>query len=576
MKKKSKIILLLLSLSWQVLLAEQRSDDKPTSWESIKISTVGLSSFQTTIYGNPFSGNYRSILDIMPELSSLTGIRLPVDENGNMNAVAVKFEINKSAKILVGITPREGKESTESSQLRQINFNKGILSDKSVLQNAVSITELPALDVYAVNFAKGEHEISIPSGLNFQIAILGAIPSSQQILFRDARLENASDYPAFYIDGFTENKPLFTIVGGSDNPVVNAGMTGTENIQGGFEAGSAVKINGTYHMFPTERTGEPDMPMSHDRVKTRIGHWTSPDAINWKRQSTILESSGVYALVHEDNPMNDRRSAIWSFNVVFNEEKNKWYGYYLAYTTDKDVEPNHSFGRIWRCESEVEGIEGIRGPYRDMGVIVEPGLDSQLWEGRQGVASFFPFKVGEEWYGFISGAFPFETKEDYPLYGGVKKKAWYVGLAKSKTMEGPWTRMGEDINPLISIHPTFVENPIVSKLPNGVHIAIFDGGPDYLKLPNKIAYTLSKDGVRWSEARYLAIDSHVNKWWMVMRTPLCLIPEGNNIYTIVYTAWVKDQTSEKPNAKTRFNPIGMVKIKLHTEVLEEISKELFY
>lgn len=105
-------------------------------------------------------------------------------------------------------------------------------------------------------------------------------------------------------------------------------------------------------MFPTERAGVKGMPAYHDRVKTRIGHWTSTDAVHWTRQSTILESSGVYALVHEDNPMNDRRSAIWSYMPVFSEENNRWYGFYLAYTTDKEIAPNHSFGRIWRCESE--------------------------------------------------------------------------------------------------------------------------------------------------------------------------------------------------------------------------------
>ena len=73
-------------------------------------------------------------------------------------------------------------------------------------------------------------------------------------------------------------------------------------------------------------------------------------------------------------------------------------------------------------------------------------------------------------------------------------------------------------------------------------------------------------------ARYLAIDSKVKRWWMTMRTPLCLIPEGNDIYTIVYTAWMKDP--RKLNAKTRFNPIGMVKVKLDSVVLEEITNKL--
>ena len=49
-----------------------------------------------------------------------------------------------------------------------------------------------------------------------------------------------------------------------------------------------------------------------------------------------------------------------------------------------------------------------------------------------------------------------------------------------------------------------------------------------------------------------------------MRTPLCLIPEGDNVYTIVYTAW----------DDTRFHPIGMVKVKLNPEVLDKLTAEL--
>lgn len=570
--KNLSLLLLWAVFPWQVFsqVENNRMEGMPSA--KMHILSQEISSYQTTVYGNPFSGSYRSILKISPELSGLAGIRLPLDADGNIKSATLRVRFGEDVKLLVGITPRRGLKTTDVSQLSQIDFGEGNVSVKLVIENAVSITELPAMDVYAVSFRKGTYIMTIPDKVDFHIVLLGAIPAKQQISSYDAKLKDALDYPAFYIDGFTENKPLFTIVGGADEPVVSEGMPGTENILGGFEAGSAVKVNGIYHMFPTERAGEPGAHMHYDRVKTKIGHWTSPDAKTWTRQSTILESSGVYALVHEDNPMNDRRSAIWSFNAVFNEKENRWNGFYLAYTTDREIEPNHSFGRIWRCESEVEGIEGIGGPYRDLGIIIEPGLDSQLWEGRQGVASFYPFKVKDKWHGFISGAFPFETKDDYPLRGGKKKKAWYVGLAQSEIMEGPWTRMGEDVNPLVTIHPSFVENPIVSQLSNGLYIAVFDGGPESLKLPNKIGYTLSKDGLNWMPARYLAIDSKVKRWWMTMRTPLCLIPEGNDIYTIVYTAWMKDP--RKSNAKTRFNPIGMVKVKLDSVVLEEITNKL--
>lgn len=368
-----------------------------------------------------------------------------------------------------------------------------------------------------------------------------------------------------FIEGVSSKDALFEILGGPDSPVVDEGMPGTEGIQGGFEGGCCVKIGNTYHLFPTERAGEPGVDAYYDRVKTRIGHWTSTDAVHWKRQSTIYQSSGTYAITDDDNPMNDRRAAIWSYMPVFNQESNRWNGFYLAYTVSKEYKPNHSFGRIWRCESVQEGMDGIRGPYRDCGIVMEPGLDSQLWEGRQGVDSFFPFKVGEKWLGFYGGAFPYDKWSDYPLK--YQQKWWGVGLASSNKLDGPWKRMDTKINPVTSIHPWFIENPIVSELPGGVLIAIFDGGPDAwgLHLPNMFGYSLSLDGITWTEAHYIPIQAKVKKWWDIMRTPLCLIPEGNGIYTVVYAAICNDK---------RFHPMGMVRLKLNQEILEKRKLEI--
>jgi hypothetical protein len=317
-------------------------------------------------------------------------------------------------------------------------------------------------------------------------------------------------------------------------------------------------------MFPTERAGEPGVDAYYDRVKTRIGHWQSPDAIHWTRTGTIFQSSGTYAIREEDNPMNDRRAAIWSFNAVFNAQQDRWYGYYLTYTVDKNIRPNHSFGRIWCTQSQTKGLEGIGGPYQTGQLILEPGLDSQPWEGRQGVASFYPFPVKEGWLGFYSGAFPFQTWADYPK---KTQLGWLIGLAKGPSMDGPWTRLDTTVNPVKSMNPRFLENPIVSQLPNGAYIAVFDGGPDDAGHPfaNMIGYSLSNDGLHWSEARYLPLHLKVNRWWSTMRTPLGLIPEGDNVYTIVYAAFA--------NPTKRFHPMGMVKVKLRPAVLAQLLQE---
>ena len=517
------------------------------SWQpaSYKMVDSHYQTFTTSQYAHVFSGSKHNVVRLAPELKGLTGIKLPYKTD---NPLKLKF--NEPVKVIVGVFKDE---------------NSNIKEDKNaqlVLQNGLTISGLSFVDVYALPYSKGTHVINT-SGL---CTVLGVIKANETLNFRNAECPDGKLWnPTFIVEGFSDEKPIFEIIGGQNSPVVDEGMPGTEGIQGGFEGGRVVKVGDTYHMFPTERAGVVGVEAYYDRVKTKIGHWTSTDAINWKRESTILQASGTYAITEDDNPMNDRRAAIWSYMPVFNEVANKWYGYYLAYTVHKEIEPNHSFGRIWRCESIVDGIEGIGGPYKDIGIIMEPGLNSKPWEGRQGVASFFPYKVGEnEWLGFYSGAYPFKTWDDYPKKSG---KGWFVGLAKSNSLEGPWKRLDATINPITSMHPFFVENPIVSQLPDGTYIAVFDGGPEGWghHLPNMMAYSLSKDGLKWSEARYLPIETKVDKWWDIMRTPLCLIPEENDIYTIVYAAI---------DLKRRFHPMGMVKVKLNKEALAERLQKL--
>lgn len=523
---------------------------KPASFEIVKSN---YKTFKTTQYAHVFSGSKHNIIRVAPELQKLTGIELPSDKYKNGTNAPLQLKFKEAVTVLVGVFQEKDTEYLQADKLQ---------NSKLILENGVIVTGLAPVNVYAVSYPKGIQNINFGKGL---FAILGIVKASEKLLPRDAKFPDGKLWnPTFIVDGFSDKKPLFEIIGGDNKAVIDEGMSGTEGIQGGFEGGRVVKVGDTYHMFPTERAGEKGVDYYYDRVKTKIGHWTSKDAIHWKRESTIYQASGVYALTEDDNPMNDRRAAIWSYMPVFNEKTNKWYGYYLAYTVSKEIEPNHSFGRIWRCESTVEGINGIGGPYKDMGIIMEPGLDSQPWEGRQGVASFFPYQVGDKFFGFYSGAYPFSSWADYPKKSG---KGWFVALAESKSLEGPWLRVNKGLEPIKSIHPLFVENPIVSQLPNGLYIAIFDGGPDGWghHLPNMIGYSLSADGVNWHEAHYLPIETKVDKWWDIMRTPLCLIPEGNDVYTIVYNAI---------DLKKRFHPTGMVKVKLNKDVMDSRLKEL--
>lgn len=551
MKQKSKSIycLFLVFLSFSFAIKAQKISWQAAPFELVKSN---YKTFKTTQYAHMFSGSKHNIVRLAPELQGLTGVELPLESYKNGTNLPLKLKFKEPVQVLVGVF-----QEKNNPEYRQLS------NAKLVLENGLTITGLPPVNVYAIPFSKGTHIVN-PEGKGL-FAVLGVIKNNQSIVSRNAEMPDGKLWnPTFIVEGFSDEKPLFEIIGGENKPVIDEGFPGTEGIQGGFEGGRVVKVGEVYHMFPTERAGEIGVPYYYDRVKTKIGHWTSKDAIHWKRESTILQASGTYAITEDDNPMNDRRAAIWSYMPVFSEKANKWYGYYLAYTVHKEIEPNHSFGRIWRCESTVDGINGIGGPYKDTGIIMEPGLDSEPWEGRQGVASFFPYKVGDKYFGFYSGAFPFESWADYPKKSG---KGWFVGLAESKSLDGPWSRIKDGSNPIKLMHPFFVENPIVSQLPNGMYIAVFDGGPDGWghHLPNMMAYSLSKDGKKWSAARYLPIETKVDKWWDIMRTPLCLIPEGNDVYTIVYNAI---------DLKKRFHPTGMVKLKLNKDVMESRLKEL--
>lgn len=509
---------------------------------------------------NVFSGAKNSIAKISKQINGLEVVKLPLTD-GLVKAGSLKFRTASECYMLIGIF-RDSAAVLKSSSLNPINCGSGELNETAIIKNAMSITGLPAVDVYAIKYKKGVHNLKWTDNL---FMVLGAVPSLKNFTLKDAACPDGRLWEPFHIEGFTSNKALFEVIGGSNKPTLDEGMDGTQDIQGGFEGGVCVKIAGVYHMFPTERAGEKGMEYYYDRVKTRIGHWISKDAINWKRVSTIYQASGTYSITHDDNPLNDRRGAIWSYMPVFNEKSNTWYGYYLTYTVDKDIDPNHSFGRIWRTESQTKGIRGIGGPYKEGVIIMEPGLDTQLWEGRQGVDSFFPYQIGtNEWLAFYGGAYPYKSFKDYPDKPG---KGWFVGLAKSTSAEGPWTRMDTTINPVKTIHPWFIENPIVYKLSADSYITIFDGGPEGWghHLPNMIGYSLSRDGYNWSEATYLPIETKVNKWWDIMRTPMCLIDEGNDLFTIVYAAI---------DLKKRFHPIGKVQVKLNRQVLKSRLQSL--
>ncbi len=341
-------------------------------------------------------------------------------------------------------------------------------------------------------------------------------------------------------------------------PVIDFDHSGSRDNKYGFEGGLAVKVDGTYHLFVAEMYGEAFM------VAMRFGHWTSPDARHWKRLSTLLQSDGVRSAT---NP----RMCFWSPFPIYDENEGRWTLFYVSYRGAGPGEKGgHNDGMIWRAVSVERGRGGIAGPYRNDQVIFEKDASSEPWEGQQGVDSFFPYKVGDRWVA---------------LYGGhnyAPISPWRVGLATAPSITGPWTRLSA-LNPS-PIEPMFIENPLVYQFDGGPYLAIYDNcaerppevpdvGAYYGKEAYHIGYAFSTDGTHWMRGRSApVIPPGTTTWSKDIRTPLCLIPEEDGTFTVLYTAERTDRKFWSVGlARMRFEgPAGEVRLSADKELLQPL------
>ena len=304
--------------------------------------------------------------------------------------------------------------------------------------------------------------------------------------------------------------PRLVLVRQHPTPVITTRTPGAEGIRYGFEGGRAVKVGDTYHLLTTEMVSDPMW------VKTRFGHWTSRDRLAWTRVATVRESSGEFE-------GKDPRASLWSPLPVWDPGEGRWNLFYVAYRsmpTDGTRFLLNHVGEIWRAVSKTQGPEGIRGPFEDVGVVMRPGPDSLPWEGLQGTDSFFPWPVGARWRAFYGSA----RTETKPI------GHWLVGPAEAPSLAGPWRRVAED-NPA-PIETRFIENPIVTGARGGGWFAVYDG-----ETPDGIGWAHSVDGVRWGKGQGLVLQPKAGEWSKEMRTPLGLVPEGGDRFTIFYTGF---------------------------------------
>jgi hypothetical protein len=117
------------------------------------------------------------------------------------------------------------------------------------------------------------------------------------------------------------------------------------------------------------------------------------------------------------------------------------------------------------------------------------------------------------------------------------------------------------MNP-VNIEKVFIENPIVTKLAAGPYVAVYDNRAEHA-----VGYTFSEDGIHWTPGKELIVQQGKGIWASEVRTPLGLIAEGNDLFTLFYTA-NQDLLGVPPDAngiKLTPGAMGLVTVKLeHT------------
>ena len=207
----------------------------------------------------------------------------------------------------------------------------------------------------------------------------------------------------------------------------------------------------------------------------------------WRRVRNLFNSTARIDCTSK------RASLGSSVSLAFNETAGRWELFYVGFISCNDTHFVNRKGRIFRAVSRVpgRGVAGIEGPYDDIGVVLEPGPDSQPWEGLQAVDSMQPYKTSSGWAAFYGGA---NTQDKPSTKGDNKTIQQRVGLTFAPSLSGPWTRSPD--NPINLTHwPGAIEQPMVTQLRDGSYAAVFDALAH--QGSGVVGYSWSPDGVQW-------------------------------------------------------------------------------
>jgi hypothetical protein len=140
----------------------------------------GAETYEVSIGALAFTDRNTLIESLASELVGLTGIRFASD-----GKLAIEFEAAEPVQVLIGYfkSPDAAWRKPPSLETDALAAEHG--GAEPIIQNATTISDSPALDVHAMQYDRGRHQLDVRGTGSF--VILGVVPQSTTLTKRDAQ-----------------------------------------------------------------------------------------------------------------------------------------------------------------------------------------------------------------------------------------------------------------------------------------------------------------------------------------------------------------------------------------------------
>lgn len=344
-------------------------------------------------------------------------------------------------------------------------------------------------------------------------------------------------------------------------PVIDSRTTGAEQIPGGFEAGTTVKVTiggkPEYHFFSHSY-------QTLDWSRSQADHWVSRDGTKWQHGGALL------------TPHADEKTGMWCTyghpTPFYVEGEKQWYMFYSTFRDSRMGWVPHNTA-VYSARSKVRGLRGIYGPWDFPGTLAfTPGVSSPH-SNMVAVSISSPFQVKDgRWAIFFCPS----IGEGHPTPMPSATQRWPVALSFGPAPTGPF-RCVEPCEPVPMIDPPdLTENVLVIKVRGPrtgreYWVAVFDFlAPEVTAFEpkNVFGFSWSDDGAHWPKDHGQAVNideglaAGERGWWRgawAVRTPHQMIEEGDGTYTVFFTGSTRDDYF------AGFRAVGMLTVKLVEE-----------